>query len=375
VSAAVDAHTGDATDAHDASAISNVAAGTIVATNVQDALNELDTEKQPLLEVKNTSGGARIAGEMVYTVYIASSGMEAKSPASASVIYSTSAAVVVIGGANNADIKVTTRGRFSIFYSGTAPSQGDFLILGAANTVTRQMYMSAEVIAIAMAAGSGGSVDAMLLTGTTPVVYSSANSIIQNPNLLSDSDFNGTIATLPGGAVLTYNVTSGDEGWLDAVNASALGKLRLYNSTQGTYALISDTVIATNTITLTANVPGGWATTDAITIRSQTNTDTVGGAYFLEYEITTEVPALARSVIVEVQFLDLGGVASIYMHPYEAFALAKASYCPSLNVGAYTSTTTEIPLIDRRFTIRCEAFGSGTSIVNVYLKGFGVASP
>lgn len=39
------AHIADTTDAHDASAISNVAAGNIVATTVQAAIDELDTEK------------------------------------------------------------------------------------------------------------------------------------------------------------------------------------------------------------------------------------------------------------------------------------------------------------------------------------------
>ncbi len=39
------AHTGDTSDAHDASAISNVPAGTIASTDVQAAINELDTEK------------------------------------------------------------------------------------------------------------------------------------------------------------------------------------------------------------------------------------------------------------------------------------------------------------------------------------------
>jgi len=41
-------HLDDTLDAHDASAISNVAAGNIVATTVQAALNELDTEKLAL---------------------------------------------------------------------------------------------------------------------------------------------------------------------------------------------------------------------------------------------------------------------------------------------------------------------------------------
>lgn len=44
--AELDAHINDIADAHDASSISSVAAGDLISTNVQDALNELDTEKQ-----------------------------------------------------------------------------------------------------------------------------------------------------------------------------------------------------------------------------------------------------------------------------------------------------------------------------------------
>lgn len=45
----IDDHIADATDAHDASAISNVPAGNIAATDVQAAINELDSEKQVTL--------------------------------------------------------------------------------------------------------------------------------------------------------------------------------------------------------------------------------------------------------------------------------------------------------------------------------------
>lgn len=45
---AVATHTGDTSGAHAASAISNTAAGNISATDVQAAINELDSEKQPL---------------------------------------------------------------------------------------------------------------------------------------------------------------------------------------------------------------------------------------------------------------------------------------------------------------------------------------
>lgn len=47
VTAGLADHLADTTDAHDASAISNIAAGGIAATDVQGAINELDTEKIP----------------------------------------------------------------------------------------------------------------------------------------------------------------------------------------------------------------------------------------------------------------------------------------------------------------------------------------
>lgn len=54
--ATVDAHIADTTDAHDASAISSVAAGNLAATNVQSALNELDTEKATTGSVSTVAG-------------------------------------------------------------------------------------------------------------------------------------------------------------------------------------------------------------------------------------------------------------------------------------------------------------------------------
>jgi len=51
------AHLTNPTDAHAASAISNTPAGTIAATDVQAALNELDTEKASLADLASTSTG------------------------------------------------------------------------------------------------------------------------------------------------------------------------------------------------------------------------------------------------------------------------------------------------------------------------------
>ncbi|MBP2639328.1 MAG: hypothetical protein H6Q66_279 [Firmicutes bacterium] len=56
----IDAHTSDTTDAHAASAITNVAQGNISSTTVQEAINELDTKKVPATDVATEAGANKI---------------------------------------------------------------------------------------------------------------------------------------------------------------------------------------------------------------------------------------------------------------------------------------------------------------------------
>lgn len=56
IAAGLSAHIADGTDAHDASAISSVPAGTLAATDVQTALNELDSEKATTGSVSTVAG-------------------------------------------------------------------------------------------------------------------------------------------------------------------------------------------------------------------------------------------------------------------------------------------------------------------------------
>lgn len=55
--AELDAHTGDTTDAHAASAITNTPAGNVAATTVQAAINELDSEKATTGSVSTVASG------------------------------------------------------------------------------------------------------------------------------------------------------------------------------------------------------------------------------------------------------------------------------------------------------------------------------
>ena len=77
---ALDAHLTDATDAHDASAISSVPAGTLAATQVQAALDELDSEKvattRTLTAGSGLSGGGTLAADRTFDVNVDASTIE-----------------------------------------------------------------------------------------------------------------------------------------------------------------------------------------------------------------------------------------------------------------------------------------------------------
>ncbi len=60
VKSIIDAHTSDTTDAHTASAITNVANGNISANTVQGAINELDTEKVNVSDIVTVAAANKI---------------------------------------------------------------------------------------------------------------------------------------------------------------------------------------------------------------------------------------------------------------------------------------------------------------------------
>lgn len=81
--AELDAHLTDASDAHDASAISSVPAGGLAATDVQAALNELDTEKVPIVRTitagDGLSGGGDLSADRSFAVNVDDASIEINS--------------------------------------------------------------------------------------------------------------------------------------------------------------------------------------------------------------------------------------------------------------------------------------------------------
>jgi hypothetical protein len=174
---------------------------------------------------------------------------------------------------------------------------------------------------INIASGSTLKIDGTTVLAGAAGAETNANDIFRCDSPGGTSAFAGTIATLPGGATLTYNVTTGTEGAMVPVSTSQVGKLRLYNTTRGTSALISNCVTGTNTITLTANVPAGWVLTDVITIASQTVTGS--GQPMVDIEITSG--GLLGKTNAFLGFLVISATVGdrFTLHPFETFSASK----------------------------------------------------
>jgi len=188
------------------------------------------------------------------------------------------------------------------------------------------------------------------------------------------SDFVATIASVSG-STLVYNApSSGNEASINVESSSLLAKIRLYNTSNAPvdYLLISSVDTATKTITFTSAVPGTWTAGETITARSQTNTNTVSGAYYYDLEITSG-PTGKSGLFVFCGFSDSGGAGySIQIHPHAPFTTAQSS---SKNQYIFTQSTSQISctllvqVISNVFCIRWTASGAATALPFLRLSG------
>lgn len=218
--------------------------------------------------------------------------------------------------------------------------------------------------------GDGGTVSYAGLAGR-PVAETNANNIF-GCTAAGASAFAGTIATLPGGAptTLTYNAGfTGSDLALVPTATTQLGKMRLYNTTRGTSAKISNAVVATKTITFTANVPAGWTVGDVITIASQTVTG--GGVSWADIEITVG-PTGKNYLFVLLVYKDTTTAGlTLQYHPLEAYAVSKAMPCPCVvaNLTAFQGHYL-IKVVNNVFAISWQASGANTASVVIREAGY-----
>jgi hypothetical protein len=133
--------------------------------------------------------------------------------------------------------------------------------------------------------------------------------------------FVATINGAPSGTSVVYNApSSGTEGVLVPTATTQLAKMRLYNTTRGNSALISNCNTGTNTITLTATVPANWASGDTITVASQTVSG--GGLNWIDLEITSG-PTSKSALFVTILLTSGAASDAAYCHPFDTFVGSK----------------------------------------------------
>lgn len=203
------------------------------------------------------------------------------------------------------------------------------------------------------------------------VVTPGTNDILRYDNV-ADSTFAGTIATLPGGSTLTYTVSSGNENILDPASTSQLAKMRLYNTTRGDYALISDCNTGTNTITLTASVPGTWQVGDTITTVSQTVTG--AGRDYCDFEITSG-DLVGKSAMKLYYFYrestTIGVTTQFNIHPFESYVAAQNQSIYAQVAGRIIAGALEVKLNSDVFSLSWGASGN-TVIMGIRQVGYYV---
>lgn len=325
--------------------------------------------------VTNSSGATASAGEVGY---IDSAGAYRTTTTANYASTSGPLCYVVGGGADGATIYVARRGRFPLKYTGTDPSAGDLLVtsttggLGQQSTVWRP-----EIYAQCLGAGSGGTVDALLLL-TREYVPGSSTADIMTISSHSGTSFISTINGVPAGAALVYGAVTGNENSIKPAAGTELAKLVLHNTTRGDSALIDSVDTGTNTITLTAAVPGSWANGDAIQVNSLTNTDTSSSAYFFDLDLTsadnTVIPASTVSLNMTLTWIEAASSLNSFFHPYVTGSGSKRQNITSV-AGVGIRGMADVPLIDRKFTLLSQASGANTATIQARLVGITLATP
>lgn len=167
------------------------------------------------------------------------------------------------------------------------------------------------------------------------------------------SAFVGTIATLPGGNAITFNLVSGNPFAMVPFSTSQLGKMRLYNLTQGSKLAILNCVPSTNTITFTTSVPPAWTVGDTITIASQTCT--VALIDWVDIDLHGSGLENKNGIFMSCVFASSSSVSDFAsLHPLQAFSSSKRITQEAIVLGANIRFFSLIPIIGGFF---CLAWG------------------
>lgn len=138
------------------------------------------------------------------------------------------------------------------------------------------------------------------------------------------SGWTGTINGAPSGANVTVTTSTGNIASITPSASTHLGKMRLFNTTRGNYALIQS--VSGSVVTLTATAPAGWANGDALTVIS-TTVNSADGRNWCEFEITSGVTK--ESIFFEIAWTNTTAGKQCGVAPIETFSFNKAFFLTS----------------------------------------------
>lgn len=198
-----------------------------------------------------------------------------------------------------------------------------------------------------------------------PVFYTNTENIFRCPTPGGNSAFTALISSVGATTIVYKAPITGTENALVVSSTGQLAKMRLYNTTRGNYALISQTVVATKTITFTSSVPVDWAANDVIVITSQTVSG--GGIAWVDLEITN-ADLLGRSGLAGEATVRSATVGDyIGIHPFETYSSSKEQLTTAQVANISHAAWFEIKLNSNLFSVAWGA-SSHTAIIWKVLK-------
>ena len=251
----------------------------------------------------------------------------------------------------------------------TAPASGLLSVLGIGNGETvrsdKALFDTTNPAAIGTAAPGTQLIAARrdhvhagsyLSLSNLPTAETNTNDIFRCDSPGGTSAWTGTINGTPSGASVVYNLGTGTPAAMVPTSTSQLGKMRLYNTTRGTSALILNVNTGTKTITLTGNAPAAWANGDALTIASQTVTGS--GFGMVDIEITSG--PTNKSYMFVQQLISSNTVGDRFtLHPYETHAISKYKNTFAQAAGVVMDVLELIKITDNVFSL----FWTGTPLL------------
>lgn len=282
-------------------------------------------------------------------------------------------------GAAGSTIWVAQRGVVTLKLNANC-AIGDYLITsstaGQAAVLTAMRYEVFAIAESANAGGAGGTCRARLYTNTQEIPASSTNNAYQVLGT-STTAFVATINGAPTATSVVYNApSSGNENAIVPNSATLLLKARLWNTTRGTYRLITAVNTATNTIT-TVSSADAWASGDTITIESQTTVTGVGFKMAeLDFSQQTVVPTLARAIVTQLNIIDTTDPAAfVALHLYESYANSKNRFQYANSANGNNNIVVSVPIISGVVCTTVNTTGTGTTNYTNRLTGYHLAIP